>query len=513
MARWCSCSACSRRMSAPPESVLRPAITWSSRRWMPPASAAPFRGAARPNLSRIRLPAKDTYMDSLIRSGIAIIAILFLVLFLIPVMVNSVLRNVEAGTIRLVSWLQGRTVIYRGPGKSMEIPLLTTGTTISSKVINVDLDITDQTADLDDQGTPRPIKVRVLASAIVSVGDSDQLIKTAANRFFSKPEADQTNTLTDLLSSSARRAINLLTHDQLFSAKTTTRVLPPVAQAGTAGTAIAPALVAPIAAADDDDDPLAVIIRKACSRELTDLGLIFNSLNIKAVQSEVAEARRRQSAAEAQANAEIVSAQQSRRSKEAQLEAERVISDKQRELAQTVAANAALIAQAEAKRQESLGVQRTSELDATQIAQAKADAERVRIEAEAAADAEAIKIRTVAAAQAESIQKVNEAIKAGGEAYFRYRQIEMVPLIAPAIADALGKARMITVAGAGSAGAPDSTAQSMMGVIQTVLAAQLVAKGDLAGLNDVPRSRSDGLDLTTGPVKPTANSTPPRKLG
>jgi flotillin len=432
------------------------------------------------------------------------------VLFLIPVMVNSVLRNVEAGTIRLVSWLQGRTVIYRGPGKSMEIPLLTTGTTISSKVINVDLDITDQTADLDDQGTPRPIKVRVLASAIVSVGDSDQLIKTAANRFFSKPDADQTNTLTDLLSSSARRAINLLTHDQLFSAKTTTRTLPATVQQP--GTAIAPALVGPIAAADDDDDPLAVIIRKACSRELTDLGLIFNSLNIKAVQSEVAEARRRQSAAEAQANAEIVSAQQSRRAKEAQLEAERIISDKQRELAQTVAANAALIAQAESKRQESLGLQRTSELDATQIAQAKADAERVRIEAEAAADAEAIKIRTVAAAQAESIQKVNEAIKAGGESYFRYRQIEMVPLIAPAIADALGKARMITVAGSGSAGAPDSAAQSMMGVIQTVLAAQLVAKGDLAGLNDVPRGRSDGLDLTTAPVKPSPSGTPPRKL-
>jgi flotillin len=441
--------------------------------------------------------------------GLGIIAILFLVLFLIPLLVNSVLRNVEAGTIRLVSWLRGRTVIYRGPGKSMEIPLLTTGTTISSKVINVDLDITDQTADLDDQGAPRPIKVRVLASAIVSVGDSDQLIKTAANRFFSKPDNDQTNTLTDLLSSSARRAINLLTHDQLFSAKTTTKALPPVQQTGTA---VAPALAAPMAAAEDDDDPLAVIIRKACSRELTDLGLIFNSLNIKVVQSEVAEARRRQSAAEAQANADIVSAQQSRRSKEAQLEAERVISDKQRELAQTVAANAALIAQAEAKRQESLGLQRTSELDATQIAQAKADAERVRIEAEAAADAEAIKIRTVAAAQAESIQKVNEAIQAGGESYFRYRQIEMVPTIAPAIADALGRARLITVAGGGATGAPDSAAQSMMGVIQTVLAAQLVAKGDLAGLNEGNRSRGDGMDAATGTAKAPAAPSPAQTI-
>src|SRR4029453_8373847 len=161
------------------------------------------------------------------------------VLGLLPVIVSLFLRDVEAGTIRLVSWLQGSTVTYRGPGKSKEIPLLTTGTTISSKVINIDLDITDQTADIDDQGTPRPIKVRVLASAIVSVGDSDQLIKTAANRFFSKPDGDQTNTLTDLPPSSGRRAINLLTHDQLFSAKTAGRALPPVQQVGTA---VAPAL-------------------------------------------------------------------------------------------------------------------------------------------------------------------------------------------------------------------------------------------------------------------------------
>src|SRR6476661_159706 len=274
-----------------------------------------------------------------------IAAILIGVFVVIPGIVASFLRNVEAGTIRIVSWLAGGSVIYRGPGKSKEIPLLTTGTTISSKVINVDLDITDQTADIDENGTPRPIKVRVLASAIVSVGDSDVLIKTAANRFFSKLDADQVNTLTDLLSSSGRRAINLLTHDQLFSAKATpsaARALLPME----AGALPVPVRVAPVAVhqgddvIEDEDDPLAVIIRKACSRELTDLGLIFNSLNIKIVQSEVAEARRRQSAAEAQANAEIVAAMQTRRAREAQLEAERAISDKQRELEQTRAANA-----------------------------------------------------------------------------------------------------------------------------------------------------------------------------
>ncbi|MDQ6830196.1 MAG: hypothetical protein M3081_15170 [Gemmatimonadota bacterium] len=419
-------------------------------------------------------------------SGPVLIAVIVgFVLVVVPAIVASFLRNVEAGTIRLVSWLHGGTVIYRGPGKSKEIPLLTTGTTISSKVINVDLDITDQTADVDDNGTPRPIKVRVLASAIVSVGDSDTLIKTAANRFFSKNDADQLNTLTDLLSSSGRRAINLLTHDQLFSAKAT-----PAAGALLPGTprtvrAIAPVASVPLALTpseqsviEDEDDPLAVIIRKACSRELTDLGLIFNSLNIKVVQSEVADARRRQSAAEAQANAEIVAANQSRRAKEAQLDAERAISDKQRELEQTKASNAALVAQAEAKRQTAMGIQREAELDATQIAQAKADAARVRLAAEAGADAEAIRIRRIADATAESIRKVNEAIQAGGESYFRYRQIEMLPQIAPVIADALSEAKMVTISG-GAMGAPETTTNNISSVIQTVLAAQLVTRGGI----------------------------------
>ena len=406
------------------------------------------------------------------------------VLGLLPVIVSMFLRDVEAGTIRLVSWLQGSTAIYRGPGKSKEIPLLTTGTTISSKVLNVDLDITDQTADIDEQGFPQPIKVRVLASAIVSVGDSDAMIKTAANRFFAKPEADQISTLTDLLSSSGRRAINLLTHDQLFSAKTTPRTprhaLPAVL--GESGTEMQ---VTTGFAADDDDDPLAIIIRKACSRELTDLGLGFNSLNIKVVQSEVAEARRRQSAAEAQANADIVAAQQSRRAKEAQLEAERVISDRQRELEQTKASNAALIAQAEAKRQESMAVQRVAELDATLIAQAKAEAEKVKIDAQAGAEAEAIRIRTVAEATAESIRQVNSAIREGGESYLRYRQVEMLPDITPVLADALAKAKMVTIAGGAGGGAAESTMSNISSVIQTVLAAQLVTKsGLLSGTED-----------------------------
>src|SRR6266550_760610 len=394
---------------------------------------------------------------------ILVVAVPVAVLVLLPFIVAGFLRDVDAGTIRMVSWLNGSTVIYRGPGKSKEIPLLTTGTTLSSKVINVDLDITDQTADVEESGTPRPIKVRVLASAIVSVGDSDTMIKTAANRFFAKSDEEQISTLTDLLTSSGRRAINLLTHDQLFSAKSSARGprtnLPAVASAPPTA----------LVEAEDDDDPLAIIIRKACSRELTDLGLVFNSLNIKVVQSEVAEARRRQSAAEAQANADLV-------------------------------------AQAEAKRQEAMGVQRVAELDATQIAQAKADAEKVRIDIEAKARAEGLRITTIAEATAESIRWVNEAIQAGGEPYFRYRQIEMLPQIVPAIAQGLADAKLVTIAGGSGAGAPETTVQNITAVIQTALAAQLVTRGGL-----LDREPADGGNDRQADVPRLAEASPPKK--
>ena len=406
----------------------------------------------------------------IVTAGIIILAAL-----LIPLFITAFLRDVNAGSIRLVTWWRGNMRIYRGPGKSYEVPLLTNGTTISSKAINVDLDITDQTADVDRAGVPNPIKVRVLASAIVSVGDSDQLIKTAANRFFAKTLEEQMAALTDLLSSSGRRAVNLLTHDQLFSAKSTAGKAPSLP--GREDHSLLPVTVV----AEDDDDPLAIIIRKACSRELTDLGLVFNSLNIKIVQSEVAEARRRQSAAEATANAEIVAANQHRRAKEAQLDAERSISDKQRELEQTRLANAVLIAEAEAKRQDALAGQRDSELRATQIAQARADSEAVQIAAEAQAKAEAVRITTVAAAKAEAIRKVTEAIREGGEQYLRYRQIELLPEIAPAIAQALAHAKLVTLHSGGEQGdAATSTAESITSVLRTVLAAQIIPRTGLA---------------------------------
>ena len=401
-------------------------------------------------------------MGPLLVAGIFVFAVL-----MIGIIVSRFLTTVDAGTIRLVTSFGGGSRIFRGPAKAFEVPLLTTGTTIPSKAINIDLDIADQTADVDRQnGMPKPIKVRVLASAIVSVGDSDAMIMTAANKFFSRTEGEQSAILSDLLTSTGRRAINLLRHDELFSAKT---------KADGSIDAVTEITLSAV----EDDDRLAIIIKSACSRELQDLGLVFNSLNIKEVQSEVAEARRRQSAVEAKANADIVAADQERRAREAQLTAEQAINDKQRDLEQRRAENAARVAEAEALKQDALAKQRESELKATQIAQATADAARIRIAAEASADAEAVKIRALGAAQADAIRAINEAIREGGDAYLALKQLELLPQITPAIAQALAQAKIITIqSGGGGAeggrGAAGGATDQITGVIQTLLATQLI---------------------------------------
>ena len=446
-------------------------------------------------------------MDRLLLIPIIVGAILVGALIIAGI-ISQFLTTVPAGTIRLVSWYRSALPrIYKGPGKAIEVPLLTTGATIPSQAINIDLDITDQTADRDAGGTPRPIKVNVQASAIVAVGDTDEMILTASNRFFSKSGDEQLSTLTDLLTSAGRRAVNLLQHDQLFSAlQAVIASSPGVALAVTGSQA----LVA--TDSDEDEDPLAVIIKRQCSRELHDLGLTFKSLNIKVVNSEVAEARRRQTAMEAKANADIVQAEQERRAQEAKIAAAQVISDKERELDMRKAENAAQVAQAEALKQNALAIQRTAELRATQIAQATADAERVKVKALGEAEAERIRLTTIAQgeaertrllaiAQAEAIRVVNEAIGKSGEAYLRIKQLEMLPLIAPQIAAALAQARLVNISGTGDAA--EGATNQITTVLQTVLAANLLKDG-LANIpsSDIPEPR---------PVTPPATPVPAKR--
>ena len=349
----------------------------------------------------------------------------------------ALLRDVPSGQIRLVTWFYGRTRITRGPGKSKELPVFTTGTTISSVPVNVALELTDQTSD--------GVEVRAAVTALVSVGDHDAMFQAAAQNFFTKPAAGQSETLQDLLASAGVRALNLLRHDQLF--------------------AVVPAEDATLA--EREGHPLAVMTRHVAARELADLGLVLRSLYVKSIASPVVDAKRREVEAATRAGAAIAVAHETRRAREAELEAERAISDRERELEQARSDNAGLIAQAKARQQ---------------AVEAEANAQRVRAEAEAAQEAlrgaqfglaldEALRITKIAAAQADGFRKVNDTIREGGDSYFRYRLIEMLPKLTPAIAQALANANLVSAKGDGTA--PALATSGVTEVIQSALADQL----------------------------------------
>ncbi|HLJ54635.1 MAG TPA: SPFH domain-containing protein, partial [Chthonomonadaceae bacterium] len=414
--------------------------------------------------------------------------------------------------IRLVSWTGGKVSIYRGPCKALMIPLLTVSRVIPAQAINVDIEITDQTADLDANGRPAPVKVTVKASAIVSVGEVDQMVTTAANKFFSKNVQEQLSTLTDVLSSAGRRAVNLLKHDQLFNARS----------GPAAGVALAvPEIPGSAALATrGEDDELAVIIKDACSRELLDLGLTFNSLNIKAVLSEVAEARRRESAARAKASADVVQAQEEQRARIAQLEAQQKVNDQEKNLNMQIASNGASIARAEAEKQSAVRQQREAELAASQITQARADAEENVIQMEAEGKAQAARIRAVAEAEAEAIRMKAEALMASGQAYLDLKRLEMAPALTKEVAAALANGQFVNFGSSGEGGhsAAASGSDDVMRVVQTLMAAQVITGGNGiggGGNNGSPRKDVRDIDDLITPeaavaARPAVPSLPPQ---
>jgi flotillin len=412
-------------------------------------------------------------------AGAAVVAVLLLT----SVIITTFLRSVDAGAILLAS--RGRNLqIFRGPCKALIIPVVTQVRAIPAQAINVDIEITDQTADVDVNGRSAPVKVTVRASAIVSVGEDDAMVNTAANKFFSKPSTEQIETLTDVLSSAGRRAINLLKHDQLFNARSGATAASAAASAS-AALAVAPTTSAALVVRGDDDE-LAVIIKDACSRELLDLGLSFNSLNIKAVLSEVAEARRRESAARAKADADVVTAQEEQRARIAQLEAAQKINDQERALNMQIASNGAAIARAEAEKQGAMRQQREAELNANQITKARADAEESVIQQEAEGRGQAVRIRAIAEAEAAAIRMKAQALLEAGGAYLDLRRLELAPALTHEVAGALANSQFVNFGGGGGGGAAEghgavaTGSDDIMRVVQTLMAAKVIA-GDAFG--------------------------------
>src|SRR5207237_4960613 len=177
------------------------------------------------------------------------------------------------------------------------------------------------------------------------------------------------------------------------------------------------------------------------------LGLSFNSLKIEAVLSEVADARRRESAARAKADADVVQAQEEQRARIAQLEAAQKINDQERALSMQIASNGAAIARAEAEKQAAVRQQREAELGATQITQAQADAEQNVIQQEAEGRAQAVRIRTVAEAEAEAIRQKAQALIEAGGAYLDLRRLELAPELTREVAAALANGQFINFGG------------------------------------------------------------------
>ena len=436
-----------------------------------------------------------------------LIGVVVAVLVLTSIVVTTFLRSVDAGQI-LLAGRGGSLKIFRGPCKALIIPVITQARQIPAQAINVDIEITDQTADIDANGRPAPVKVTVKASAIVSVGENDAMVNTAANKFFSKPQADQLSTLTDVLSSAGRRAINLLRHEQLFNTRSAASAAPisnALAVPGMGGGALMQA----------DDDELAVIIKDACSRELLDLGLTFNSLNIKAVISEVAEARRRESAARAKASADVVQAQEEQRARIAQLEAAQKINDQEKALNMQIASNGASIAQAEAQKQAAVRQQREAELAASQITQARADAEQNVIQQEAEGRAQAARIRAIAEAEADAIRMKAQSLMESGQAYLDLRKLELAPALTREVAGALANGQFVNFGSTGEGGhsAAASGSDDVMRVVQTLMAAQVVgnANGGANTNGNKPYVRRDNSDLLAlGNVEPDAGTPRPQ---
>lgn len=402
------------------------------------------------------------------------------VLALTTIIITGFLRSVDAGEILLAS--RGRNLrIFRGPCKAFVVPVITQARVIPAQAINVDIEITDQTADVDTSGRPAPVKVTVRASAIVSVGEDEAMVNTAANKFFSKPASEQMSTLTDVLSSAGRRAINLLKHDQLFNARSAaaSAALQAASAPATPGRALVPGSPTELALLPrGDDDELAVIIKDACSRELMDIGLSFNSLNIKAVLSEVAEARRRESAARAKADADVVQAQEEQRARIAQLEAAQKINDQERALNMQIASNGASVARAEAEKQAAVRQFREAELNASQIPQARADADQNLITQEAQGRGEAARILAVAEAEAAAIRLKAQALLEAGGAYLDLRRLELAPELTAQIAGALANSQFVNFGTTGGNGGDHSAvatgSDDILRVVQTLMAAQVL---------------------------------------
>src|ERR1051326_7671739 len=141
-----------------------------------------------------------------------------------------------------------------------------------------------------------------------------------------------------------------------------------------------------------------------------------------------------------------------------------------------IASNGASIAKAEAEKQAAVRGQREAELTASQITQARADAEQNVIQQEAEGRAQAARIRAIAEAEAGAIRMKAQALLESGQRYLDLRRLEMAPALTHEVASALANGQFVNFGTTGSGGqsAAASGSDDVMRVVQTLLAAQVI---------------------------------------
>jgi flotillin len=160
--------------------------------------------------------------------------------------------------------------------------------------------------------------------------------------------------------------------------------------------------------------------------------------------------------------------------------------------------------------------QREAELSASQITQARADAEQNVIAQEADGRAQAARILAVAEAEAAAIRLKAQALVEAGEAYMDLRRLELAPALTREVAGALSNGQFVNFGSSNGSGhgAVASGSDDVLRVVQTLLAAQVVTHNDGA-LRNRPAPAAPSLAPpplgTTTPRSPTTTAPPAPK--
>jgi flotillin len=152
------------------------------------------------------------------------------------------------------------------------------------------------------------------------------------------------------------------------------------------------------------------------------------------------------------------------------------------------------VARAEAEKQTAVRQFREAELNASQIPQARADADQNLITQEAQGRGEAARILAVAEAEAAAIRLKAQALLDAGSAYLDLRRLELAPELTAQIAGALANSQFVnfgTTGGpGGDHGAVSTGSDDVLRVVQTLMAAQVLTGS----------SRTDGAARVSPPA-------------